>query len=158
MFSGFRSRWTTPLRVNVFERFQHFDGDADGAVLRHAAFVEDCAQQRAVAPLHHHVDARPLLSAVDAHDHGMVELLADVRLALEAIEEDGVGFHVRVRNLQGDDAVVARIYGAKDRCHAAPRYRRFDAVGIDLRAGFDCVEDAHRAAFSMRAFLLLYRD
>ena len=99
MFSGFRSRWTTPCR-GCIQALQHLDGDANGAILRHAAFGEDVAQQPAFAPLHHHVDARAFLAAVDAHHHGVIQLFADGGFALEAIEEDGVGFHVGVRNLQ----------------------------------------------------------
>ncbi len=33
---------------------------------------------------------------------GVVELFADAGFALEAVEEDGVGFHVGVRNLEGN--------------------------------------------------------
>ena len=73
------------------------------------ALIQDLAQQAALAPLHHHVDARALFVAKDAHHVGMIEPFADARLALEAIEEDWIGFHVGVRNLEGDGAVVAHI-------------------------------------------------
>ena len=48
------------IGMDVVERLEHFDGDADGAVLRHTAFVEDLAQQPALAPLHDHVNAGAL--------------------------------------------------------------------------------------------------
>ena len=75
----------------------------------------------------------------------MVQLFADGCFALEAIEEDRIGFHVGMGNFQRDDAIVAHVGGAKDRCHAAAGDGRFDAVGVDLRAGFNGVEKAHRA-------------
>ncbi len=59
----------------------------------------------------------------------MIQLLADSRFALKAVEEDRVGFHVGVGNLQGHHPVVAHIHGAKNRCHAAARHRSLNAVG-----------------------------
>ncbi len=107
------------------------------------ALVQDLAQQAAFAPLHHHVDAGALLAAEDAHHLGMIELFADAGLALEAVEEDGIGFQVGVGNLEGDDAVVAQVGGAVDGGHAAAGDWRFNAVGVDLRAGFQAVVKAH---------------
>ena len=75
----------------------------------------------------------------------MVELFADARLALKAIEEDRVGFHVGMWNLERHDAVVARVGGAVDGRHAAARHWRFNAVGVDLRTGFKAVVKAHWA-------------
>ena len=66
----------------------------------------------------------------------MVESFADAGLALEAIEEDGIGFHIGVGNLQGHHPVVAHIRGAKDGCHPAAGNGRLDAVIVDLRTGF----------------------
>jgi hypothetical protein len=59
MFSGFRSRCTTPWRMNVFKRLADADGNARGAFRRKLLlFLENGAQQLAVHPLHHHVDLR----------------------------------------------------------------------------------------------------
>ena len=131
--------------VDVFEGVENTDGDADGALLGDAAFVEDLAQQAALAPLHDHVDAGALLAAVDAHDLGVVEFFADAGFALKAVEEDGVGFQVGVGNFEGDDAVIPQVGGAVDGGHSAAGDRRLDAVGIDLRTGFKGVEKTHRA-------------
>ena len=76
-----------------------------------AAFVEDLAQQTALAPLHDHVDPGTLLAAKDLHDVGMVEPFTDGPLALEAVKENGIGFHVGMGNFQGDGAVVALVRG-----------------------------------------------
>ena len=117
-------------------RFEHLDGDTNSAILRHPAFGEDLAQQSAIAPLHHHVNARALFAAEHAHHHGVIELLANFRFALEAIEENRIGFHVGVWNFQGDDTIVPRIHGAKNRSHTASRDRRFNAVRVDLSNQF----------------------
>ena len=65
---------------------------------------------------------------------GMVELFADAGLALEAVEEDRIGLHIGVRNLQRHLAVVAHVGGAIDGGHAAAGNRLFNAVEIDLRS------------------------
>ena len=76
-------------------------------------------EQAAVHPLHHHVELAAVVVGQHLHDAGMVELLADLALALEAVEEHRIGFHLRVRNLDRHLAAVAHVGGAKDRGHAA---------------------------------------
>ena len=71
-------------------------------------------------------------------------MLADAGLALETVEEDGVGFDIGVRNLEGDDAVVAQVGGAVDGGHSAAGYGGLDAVGIELGTGFQGVVKSHR--------------
>jgi hypothetical protein len=115
-----------------------------------AALVNDAAQQPALAPLHHHVNARALFAAVDAHHPWVVEFFADSRLALEAVGEQRVGLHVGVGNLERHNPVVAQIRGAKNGGHAASRNRCVDAIGIDLCAGLQAIEKAHRAARSVK--------
>ncbi len=122
--------------VDVFERTEHADGDADGAILREAAFVEDLAQKAAVAPLHDHVNAGALFAAENAHDHGVVQFFADAGFALKAIEEDGVGFEIGMRNFERDDFVVTEVGGAVDGSHAAAGNWRVDAIRIEFFAGF----------------------
>jgi hypothetical protein len=97
------------------------------------AFIENFAQQAAIAPLHHHINAGALLAAEDAHHFGMVELFADAGFALKTVKEDGIGFQIRMGNFEGNDAVVARVDSAIDGCHAAACDRRHNAVRVDLR-------------------------
>jgi len=52
----------------------------------------------------------------------MVQFFADASLALEAVGEDGIGFHVRVGDFQGHDTVVANVCSAVDGCHATAGY------------------------------------
>ena len=79
----------------------------------------------------------------------MIELFADAGLALEAVEEDGVGFHIGMRNLQRHLAAVARVRGAVDGSHAAAGNRLFNAVVVDLGTGLEAVVKTHCAAHSM---------
>ena len=143
--------------MDVFERFKHADGDAEAALLGDAAFGENLAQQASVAPLHDHVHAGAFLTAEDAHDLGVVKLFANLRFALEAIEEEGIGFKVGVGDFERDDAVISQVGGAVDGGHAAAGNGRVDAVGIDLGAGLQAVEETHGAARSSGGFLSMYR-
>ncbi len=134
--------------MDIFQCVQNANGDADGPVLRNLALIQNIAQQPAFAPLHDHVNAGALLIAKNAHHLGMVQFFANSRLPLKAVEEDGVGFQVGMRNLQGDYAVIAQVDGAVDRGHAAARDRRLNAVEIDLRTSFQAVVVTHAAACS----------
>ena len=78
----------------------------------------------------------------------MDEPFSNRRLALKAVEEHGIGFQIRVRNLERNHAAVAAVHGAIDRRHAAARHRSFNAVRIDLGAGFQAVEETHSELFS----------
>ncbi len=79
----------------------------------------------------------------------MVELLADVRFALESVEEERIGLHLGMRDFDGDGAIVAKVGCLKDRGHAAARDELVETVMIELIAG---VEFVH----SYRAFGSLY--
>src|ERR1700722_6200920 len=149
---GLQVAMNNALRVDVIESLENLNSDSNGAVLWKAAFVENLAQQAARAPLHNHVNAGVFLSAEDAHDVGMIEAFADVRFALEAVGENGIGFHVGVGDLQGGYAAVSRIGGAEDRSHAAFRDGRFNAKGIDLRSRLRHIEITHRESRSIGAF------
>ena len=100
--------------VDIVKRFENAYRDMDGAVLGNTPFIHDLTQQPAVAPLHDHVDAGMFFVAEDAHDLGVVELFTDARFAMEAIGEDGIGFHVGVRDFESDGAVIAHVGGAID--------------------------------------------
>ena len=111
----------------------------DGALQRQlAAVVQHLAEQAAVHPLHHHVDLAAVVVGQHLHDAGVVQLLADFGLALEAIVKHGIGFHLRMRNLDRDLAAVAHIGGAKNGRHAAAGDKSFNAVVVELIAGMEC--------------------
>jgi len=78
------------------------------------ALIQNLAQKPTLAPLHHHVHARAFLVAEYTHDLGVVQLLANTRLAFEAVEENGVRFQIGMRNLQGNRLVVAQVCCAVD--------------------------------------------
>jgi hypothetical protein len=80
----------------------------------------------------------------------MVQLFANRSFALEAIEEDWVSFHVRVRDLERNLFVVPHVYSAENRCHSASGYWRLDPVVVNLRPSFNAVKDTHQAQFSTR--------
>ena len=72
------------------------------------------------------------------HHAGMVQLFADFDLALEAVEEYRVSFHLRMGDLDGDGAPVAHVGRAIDRRHSAARDQFLDAVVAELVAGTQC--------------------
>ena len=137
------------IGVNIVESLQNLNGDADGALLRHAAFIQNAAEQAAIAPLHHHVNPRALRFLIDLHHVGVVQPLSDSRLALKAVEEDRIGFKVGVRNLQGNHPIVTDISGPEDRRHSAPGHRSIDPVGVDIRTRFQTVVKPHDAISSV---------
>ena len=65
----------------------------------------------------------------------MIELFSDLLFAFEAIEEQRVRFHLRMRNLDGDGPVVIDIGRAEDRRHAAARDQILDAIVIEQITG-----------------------
>src|ERR1035437_747174 len=134
--------------MDVVQGVKDGDSDAEGAVLRDSAFGHNLAQQAALAPLHDHVNAGAILSAIDAHHLGVEKLFADGGLALKAVKEDGIGFHVGMGNLEGNHAVVAYVHGAEDGRHTAAGNGRFNAIEVDLRAVFDAVEKTARRSTS----------
>ena len=73
----------------------------------------------------------------------MIELGADLLLALEALEENRIALHLGMRNLDGDLAAGAKVGGAEDGGHAAAGHQGFDAVVIELVPG---MEGCHLAA------------
>ena len=93
-------------------------------------FVENVAQQAAVDPLDDHVEAAALFAVVGFHHAGVVDLLADLLLAAEALEQNRIGFHLRVRHLDGHGPAGAQVRGAEERGHAAAGNLRFQAVVV----------------------------
>src|SRR5512135_2592950 len=93
--------------VDISESFEDADCDLPGALMGYSALVESLTQQCAFAPLHDHVDSGPFFTAQHAHDLGVVETLANGSLTLKAIKKDGIGFHIRVGNLESNDLISA---------------------------------------------------
>ena len=99
--------------------------------------VQDLAQQAAVHPLHHHVDPAAVVVGEHLHDAGVIQLFADLGFARETVEKNGVGFHLRMRNLDGDLAAIAHVGGPEDGGHPAARDESLNAVMIELIAGME---------------------
>jgi hypothetical protein len=59
----------------------------------------------------------------------MIQLPTDLLFAVKAVEKDGVGFHLRMRDFDRDLASAVQVGGAKDRGHAAAGCYAVDAVG-----------------------------
>ncbi len=124
--------------VDVGERLADAERDFDGALLRKFfLFVQDLAQQLAVDPFHHHVVLGGMFLGEDLENVRVIEMAADFGGALEALGEDEIGIHVRVRNLQRDGFVVAQIGGAIHGIDIARRDDAIDAVVIQLFAGLN---------------------
>ena len=58
---------------------------------------------------------------------------------LEAVVRERVGFHLGMRDLDGDLAAVAQVGGSKNRGHAAAGDQFFNPVVIEQFAGVDGV-------------------
>jgi len=116
--------------------------------MRKFALVHDLAQEPAGTPLHDHVDAGALFVAKYPHYVGVLEPFADASFTIEPVREDWIGLHVRMRDLEGDGAVIAHIGGAVDGSHTAAGNGGINPVRIDLRTGFKAVEKTHRATYS----------
>ena len=63
--------------------------------------IQNGSQQPALHPLDHHVEAAALFAVEGLHHAGVVELLANLLLAAEALHQHRVGLHLRVGNLDG---------------------------------------------------------
>ena len=126
------------LAMDVVEGVAQGESDPNGALGRKVLlFVQDLPQQAAIDPLQNHVAPAAVLVVEYAHDAGMIEFFADFFFALEPVEEDRVGFHFLVRNLDGDGPFVAQIGAAENGCHAASGDQAVDAVVIELVAGME---------------------
>ena len=67
----------------------------------------------------------------------MIELLADLLFALEAVEKERIASISGWGILMATDAVVAQVGGAEDGGHAAAGNEAFDAVVVELIAGME---------------------
>ena len=82
--------------VDVLQRIQNARRDLDGALRRQLLLlVQDLPQQPAVHPLHDHVNLAAVIVGEDLHHAGMVHVLADLLLALEAVVQKRIALHFR---------------------------------------------------------------
>ena len=124
-----------PVAVNVLQRIADPERDPQRAFGgEFSLLVEDLTQQPAVNPLHDHVDPAAAILGHHLHNAGVIQLRADLLLPMEAVEENRVALHLRMRNLDGNRATGAQICTAKDRGHAAAGGDAFNAVVIELIA------------------------
>jgi hypothetical protein len=126
--------------VQVVERFADGHGEGHGAAHgQFSLFVEDGTQQPSVDPLDHHVEAAALFAVVGLHHAGVVDLLADLLLAPEALEQNRIFFHLRVRRLERHRPAGAQVRGAEERGHAGARDLRVQAVVVQGFSNFELV-------------------
>src|SRR5215469_3695430 len=107
------------LAVDVLQRPADAERDLHSALRRKLPLIKNLPQQPPFNPLHNHVNLAMAVLAHYLHHARMIQLLADLLLAMETIEEDGIGLHLRMRDLYGYLVSVIQIDGPKDRCHAA---------------------------------------
>jgi hypothetical protein len=67
----------------------------------------------------------------------MIELLADLFFALEAIVEERIGLDFRMGNFDGYRPAVFEVGGPVDGSHPASSHEIFQAVMIELGAGME---------------------
>ena len=132
--------------VQVGERVGDGDGQRDGGLAGQAALsAETVAQQLAVDVLHGEVEAALLARLEDLDDGGVVQALADLFLALEALVEDHVARVLQMRHLERDRVAVLEIARPEDGGHAATRDDVEHLVLVDGLAGG---EVSHRATLA----------
>jgi hypothetical protein len=73
----------------------------------------------------------------DFHHPGVVQGLPDFFLAMEAVEENRIAFHLGMRDLEGYGTAGARIRSAENGGHAAAGSETVYPVVIELFPGVD---------------------
>ena len=137
MFPGFRSRWTTPVRVGegepVADLLHHRELPAE---VRRGPAADRLAQVAALEELHRHVGEAVLLAEVeDGDDVRVVELRRGLGLALEARRKSGSSARARRDRLEGHVAVQERVVGLVDLAHRALADLPDDPVLADVGRG-----------------------
>ncbi len=137
---GFQIAVYHAVAMDVVECIGDMDRDFHRALDRKffPLLVQNLPEEAALHPLHHHVKRAAIAVGKHLHDTRVIELLADFALAMKTVEKHRVGFHLRMRDLDGDLASVAQIGGSKDGGHAAAGDQAFNAVMIELVAGMEC--------------------
>src|SRR5215475_8487239 len=127
--------------MDIFERRGDLQGDPESTFAGELALLfQNLAQQPAVNPLHRHIELTVIEVGKNFHHAGMIEFFAYLLLALEAVVEDRIRFHLGVGNLDGDGLARALVNGTKNRGHAATGGNAFNAVMVELIAS---VEKGH---------------
>src|SRR6266849_774210 len=124
------------VAMNVIQGVADRNRDTPGPFNRQlSSLAQNLAEQAALYPLHHHVDAAAVFIREHFHHAGVIEFFADFRLALEALEEYRVRFHLRMRNFDCDLTAGAHIRGTKNGGHPAAGNDRLNTVVVELVAG-----------------------
>ena len=99
-----------PPLVHVVQRAAHPQRNLDRTLDRELLlFVQQGAQQSPVHPLHNHVHPAALFAIKGLHHTGVIQQLADLLFAFETLKQHRVCFHLRVRNLDGDLAIMSKV-------------------------------------------------
>ncbi len=130
-----------------------FDRALDGQLL---LLVQNGPQQPALSPLHDHVSAAALLVVVGPHNAGVIEKLANLLFALEALEEHRVGFHLRQRHLDRHVMAVVVVERLVQHRHAAGGNLRFDQVVVEHFSGFKVSHGFWERSFATRFIRLFH--
>jgi hypothetical protein len=99
--------------------------------------VENLTQKPPVHPFHRHV--HPALPIIRQNlDHaGVIQFPPDFGFTLEAVKKQRVGFHFRMRDLNGYRKACAKIRGAENGGHTAASNEAFNPVMVELIAGME---------------------
>ena len=77
------------VRVNVFQRLRNLQHDAEGAFRRELSLlIQNLPEEPAIDPLHCQVELTVVSIRKDLHHARVIQLFADLLLALEAVVED----------------------------------------------------------------------
>ena len=145
MFSGFKSRCTTPslcMYTSVSASWRARPS-AFSAGSR-ARFAHHRAQRFALDVLHRDVHAAFLSRREDLDDAGMVEAASDFFLALKAAVENHVALELHVGNFDRDGLAVDLIDGFEDRRHPAARDHLGQLVLIEVFTDADLAHCSDR--------------
>ena len=129
--------------VHIVQCVADAQSDVDGPVDRQPAvlipflLVQDRPQQPSLHPLDHHVKPAAILSVVGFYHAGVVQLLADLLLPLEALHQDRVHLQLRMGNLDSHLLSARQIGGLEERRHPAARNHRIQAVVVQRISGFE---------------------
>ena len=78
-----------------------------------------------------------MLAVKSLHHAGVVELLANLLLALEALQQNRVGLHLRMGHLQRDQLAAVQVRRPVERRHAAVGNGRLKPVVVQRVSGFE---------------------
>jgi len=135
MFSGFMSRWTTPLAWMYSSARQMPMVSLTARSMGALAAAENLAEEAAGDPLHDHVDLGAAGVGEDLHDGGWLRRVPMSASALEGARTWQGRTRPRVGDLDGDLRAGAGVDGAEDGGHAAGGHQLFEVVVVELIAG-----------------------